>query len=363
MNNKGFIATSLMYSFFTVFAILAMTILATYTHYRLLTTNMSNYIQDELDEKIKSKYVTITNFVINGDFIENSKYERKTYSTCAEKNGSNKCCNWYNTSYPGERIYTGTTGTGHYAVEDTSGDCALAISHDKQRREIPLNINAGNYYSGGKHRAVDFGGEKERKIYVRFKLYRRGLVVAKSPKINRSNVCLYFTGKYNTTATPFESSLCFNGSMSGDYYPKFLTGSLRDTVANPYATDEFIDEFEGDITKANYNLYSSIISLKENINGYNPFSNISKMGLEMHVDYETYPTDKKEYGTNYILELIVSDVTEVYPNTTVSDDEVKQYLDKYVNYFGSSCIERKNGASYTCDAVEMGTYTIEKYHA
>ena len=48
MNNKGFIATSIMYSFFIVFALMCLTILGTYSHYRTLNVNLNNLIKSEL---------------------------------------------------------------------------------------------------------------------------------------------------------------------------------------------------------------------------------------------------------------------------------------------------------------------------
>ena len=52
MNNKGFIATSIMYSFFIVFTLLCLSILATYTHYRRLNVKLNDRIKIELQDKI-----------------------------------------------------------------------------------------------------------------------------------------------------------------------------------------------------------------------------------------------------------------------------------------------------------------------
>ena len=50
MNNKGFIATSIMYSFFIVFALMCLSILGSYSHYRKLNVNLNRTIKNELTD-------------------------------------------------------------------------------------------------------------------------------------------------------------------------------------------------------------------------------------------------------------------------------------------------------------------------
>lgn len=72
MNNKGFIATSLVYAFFLVFVAVVATVLATYTHNRILISNVNGGVQEDLNQSIGSKYITIKNILKNSDFEEDS---------------------------------------------------------------------------------------------------------------------------------------------------------------------------------------------------------------------------------------------------------------------------------------------------
>lgn len=70
MNNKGFIATSLIYAFFLVFVAVVATVLATYAHNRILVDNVNSGVVDDLNKSIENKYVLLQNLVVNGDFEE-----------------------------------------------------------------------------------------------------------------------------------------------------------------------------------------------------------------------------------------------------------------------------------------------------
>jgi hypothetical protein len=65
---NGFIATSIIYSFFTVFILIALTTLGMYTHYRTLLYNLNNSVLSDLNDKIEAKYSKITNLVENSGF-------------------------------------------------------------------------------------------------------------------------------------------------------------------------------------------------------------------------------------------------------------------------------------------------------
>ncbi len=71
MNNKGFIATSLVYSFFLVFVAVVASIIVTYAHNRILINNLNDGIVDDLNENILGKYGDIFNVLQNGDFETN----------------------------------------------------------------------------------------------------------------------------------------------------------------------------------------------------------------------------------------------------------------------------------------------------
>ena len=72
---NGFVASSLMFSFFLVFTLLSLIILASYAHYRNLSDNLNGNILNDLNENvILHKWVTLENVITDGDFnsINNS---------------------------------------------------------------------------------------------------------------------------------------------------------------------------------------------------------------------------------------------------------------------------------------------------
>ena len=74
MNNKGFIATSLIYSFFLVFVAVMASILATYAHNRILVNNVNEGIVDDLNITVSEKYLVIRNILQNSDFEESGSW-------------------------------------------------------------------------------------------------------------------------------------------------------------------------------------------------------------------------------------------------------------------------------------------------
>ncbi len=74
MNNKGFIATSLIYSFFLVFVAVISTIIATYAHNRILINNINDGIVDDLNTSIANKYISLENILKNSDFETNDAW-------------------------------------------------------------------------------------------------------------------------------------------------------------------------------------------------------------------------------------------------------------------------------------------------
>ena len=74
MNNKGFIATSLIYSFFLVFVAVMASILATYAHNRILVNNVNEGIVDDLNTTVSEKYLVIKNILQNSDFEESGSW-------------------------------------------------------------------------------------------------------------------------------------------------------------------------------------------------------------------------------------------------------------------------------------------------
>ena len=68
INNKGFIATTLIYSFLLLFATLVTVIITNYNYYRNTLNKYNKNINDALNAKVNNKYVTLYNEIDNSDF-------------------------------------------------------------------------------------------------------------------------------------------------------------------------------------------------------------------------------------------------------------------------------------------------------
>ena len=69
MKKNGFIATSLMFSFFIIFLTMTLMIMATYTQYQtLINSSNENVLKDLNENVIIGKYTTLYNSIIDGDF-------------------------------------------------------------------------------------------------------------------------------------------------------------------------------------------------------------------------------------------------------------------------------------------------------
>jgi hypothetical protein len=135
---NGFIATSLMYSFFAVFSMVALIIIATYTHYRVLINNINNNVLNELNTQIASKYTTLYNLVNNGDFEENSDW------------------NYTNTTRIEKNVPYGSSYSGTYSARMPKTDSSF-----NQTFSIKDKVNVDNKYH---------------KVYVAFRVFRNGPV-------------------------------------------------------------------------------------------------------------------------------------------------------------------------------------------
>ena len=67
MHKNGFIATSLIYSFFLIFLAIIANILFSYAHNRILLNNINEGILDDLNESISNKYIILENHLKNGN--------------------------------------------------------------------------------------------------------------------------------------------------------------------------------------------------------------------------------------------------------------------------------------------------------
>lgn len=89
-NNKGFIATTLIYSFLLLFATLIVVIIGNYNYYRNTLNKYNKGVNDALNSKIDSKYVTLKNEIDNSGFeIVNSVWNTggATYNRDTLKEG------------------------------------------------------------------------------------------------------------------------------------------------------------------------------------------------------------------------------------------------------------------------------------
>lgn len=155
---NGFIATSIIYSFFVVFSLVTLTILANYAHYRILFNNLNGNILSDLNKLIANDYANLANLVSNGDFettdgwtLNNSKISLVTQSDI--ENGS---------------LAVSYSGLGSaYLNDNFETNSSSSIMQD-------LNLINKVKLDNKKH-----------KFYVRFRLYRNGNVNSTD-----GNVCL-----------------------------------------------------------------------------------------------------------------------------------------------------------------------------
>lgn len=73
-NNKGFIATTLIYSFLLLFATLVTVIISNYNYYRNTLNKYNNSINTALNARINDKYITLYNEIGNSDFEKNNSW-------------------------------------------------------------------------------------------------------------------------------------------------------------------------------------------------------------------------------------------------------------------------------------------------
>lgn len=71
---NGFIATSVMLSFFLVFILLTSLVLLSYSHYRFLESNLNGSILKNLNKEINNELITLNNIIQNGSFEDSFNY-------------------------------------------------------------------------------------------------------------------------------------------------------------------------------------------------------------------------------------------------------------------------------------------------
>lgn len=143
MKKNGFIATSLIYSFFLAFVALVSVILTTYSYYRTILNTLNKDILSGLNTEIQSKYITLENLIQNGSF----------------EDSTNKWGSQVNVEIPAASENISAHGakslrlnTGNYTAD----------SQIQQPVTVPTNIAS----ISGKHQ-----------YYLRFRIFRNGNLV------------------------------------------------------------------------------------------------------------------------------------------------------------------------------------------
>ena len=89
INNKGFIATTLIYSFLLLFATLVTVIITNYNYYRNTLNKYNKNINDALNNIVNNKYVTLYNEIDNSDFeTKNVSWHTGSSTTNFNNNGN-----------------------------------------------------------------------------------------------------------------------------------------------------------------------------------------------------------------------------------------------------------------------------------
>ena len=81
MNKKGFVSSSLIYSFVIIFIVLVAAIIGTYAYYHSVIFSSNRDIINSLNNLIESNYVKLTNYLENSGFEEPTNPSSATYNT------------------------------------------------------------------------------------------------------------------------------------------------------------------------------------------------------------------------------------------------------------------------------------------
>ena len=143
MKKNGFIATSLIYSFFLAFVALVSVILTTYSYYRTILNTLNKDILSGLNTEIQSKYITLENLIQNGSF----------------EDSTNKWESQVNVEIPAASENISAHGANSIRLNTSN---YTANSMIQQSVTIPTNIAS----ISGKHQ-----------YYLRFRIFRNGNLV------------------------------------------------------------------------------------------------------------------------------------------------------------------------------------------
>ena len=143
MKKNGFIATSLIYSFFLAFVALVSVILTTYSYYRTILNTLNKDILSGLNTEIQSKYITLENLIQNGSF----------------EDSTNKWESQVNVEIPAASENISAHGANSLRLNTSN---YTANSMIQQSVTVPTNIAS----ISGKHQ-----------YYLRFRIFRNGNLV------------------------------------------------------------------------------------------------------------------------------------------------------------------------------------------
>ena len=183
-NKNGFVASSLMFSFFLVFILLSVLVLTSYTHYLAMIKNLNGTILDGLNDHIASKYSGIKTLVKNGKIAGVD--------------------NW--TLNDGARYVNNTNNNSEFMqiLPNTSGTFSQSINNVSSSRVLYVAFNFNTWYPDDCTTctfSVEFNGNKIDNFYY---LDNNNLTRLESDKLvnntvnNKLQKWILFGGIYRT---------------------------------------------------------------------------------------------------------------------------------------------------------------------
>lgn len=204
MNKNGFIATSIMYSFFIVFALLALLILGTYSHYRILNEKMNQSINSELNQFIAND----SNFDV-GDYVKMIP-TKTSYSISASDSG-----------YPSSQTINPSELQVWRVIKINDDNTIDAISEYASSNYICFNgITAYTNYIRTLQTIADQYANDLYTSSARMMGYDNQTLVISNPKA--------YNGTINTV--PSNTSTSDPTTGTGQEYSKYSSGDIGDTL-------------------------------------------------------------------------------------------------------------------------------------
>lgn len=254
---NGFIATSLIYSFFIVFVALTSTILLTYSYYRNLLNNLNRGVLENLNEKIDSKYTLLTNLISGGDVdFDISKW----HTVYAERVTSG-----YNYGAYGDG--SSSSGTYSFRLNMSYNNIPNQNASITQENITPLTTSAN------------------RKLYFRMRIFRNGNINFQN-NYNDANVILTDgsnTYKGTSIAGGFSNwevySFIINLNPQTNAWTLKIFANNQNKLNSDYVSIFVDDIMLVDVTEVASKTNWNDVILKNNLDGTN--------GLKYKLDYFT----------------------------------------------------------------------------